>query len=245
MRTKTSRGLLGLSLPVKIAALVFLAGMMWMSGPNAGPAGAAPPAAAALAAPASSSGPVDAAVAEPLATTPADAPAAPALVVPAEDESHGADPATFFLVLIGILIFAKVFGEAAERVGQPAVLGELLAGLVLGASVLGVVPAAGPIADIIHLLAEVGVAILLFEIGLETDLKEMFQVGKASALVAIIGVALPFAAGFAYWMYADPSIGAHPDGVSHGIVSVFVGATLTATSVGITGPSRKSSSAPR
>lgn len=217
MRTKTSRGLLGLSLPVKIAALVFLAGMMWMSGPDAGP--------------------VVASEAAPLAAVAADAaaPATPAAIaVPAEDEGHGADPATFFLVLIGILIFAKVFGEAAERVGQPAVLGELLAGLVLGASVLGVVPAAGPIADIIHLLAEVGVAILLFEIGLETDLKEMFQVGKSSALVAIIGVALPFAAGFAYWMYADPSIGAHPDGVSHGIVSVFVGATLTATSVGIT-----------
>ncbi len=217
MRTKTSRGLLGLSLPVKLAALVFIAGMMWMTGPDAGSVVASPVA--------------------PLSTVAVDAaaPAAPAAIaVVAEDESHGADPATFFLVLIGILIFAKVFGEAAERVGQPAVLGELLAGLVLGASVLGVVPADGPIADIIHLLAEVGVAILLFEIGLETDLKEMFQVGKSSALVAIVGVALPFAAGFAYWMFADPSIGAHPPGVTHGIVSVFVGATLTATSVGIT-----------
>ncbi|MBT8336748.1 MAG: cation:proton antiporter [Gemmatimonadetes bacterium] len=133
-----------------------------------------------------------------------------------------------------MLIFAKVFGEAAERVGQPAVLGELIAGLVLGASVLGVVPAEGPIADIIHLLAEVGVAILLFEIGLETDLKEMFQVGTESALVAIVGVALPFALGFAYWFWADPSIGAQLDGVSHGMIAVFVGATLTATSVGIT-----------
>jgi Kef-type K+ transport system membrane component KefB len=213
---------------MKLIALVFLASLLWMSGPQAGPAVAAAPSTelAASTAPSTVGVPVPAAAQQEAAADEEHAAAA--------DEGHGPDPATFFLVLIGILIFAKVFGEAAERVGQPAVLGELVAGLVLGASVLGVVPAAGPIAEVIHLLAEVGVAILLFEIGLETDLKEMFQVGKSSALVAIVGVALPFAAGFAYWLYADPSIGAHPGGVSHGIVSVFVGATLTATSVGIT-----------
>jgi len=154
----------------------------------------------------------------------------------AEDEEH-LDVAHFFLVLISILVFAKIFGELAERMGQPAVLGELIAGTILGASVLGIVPSAiagGSLAEIIHLLAEVGVAILLFEIGLETDLKEMFRVGASSATVAAIGVALPFLLGFLYWYYASPSIGVPAAGVSMAMVAIFVGATLTATSVGIT-----------
>jgi Kef-type K+ transport system membrane component KefB len=150
------------------------------------------------------------------------------------DEAPGRLAAQFFLVLIAILVFAKVFGELAERIGQPAVLGELVAGLVLGASALGWVPTDGEIGAIIHILAEVGVAILLFEIGLETDLKEMFRVGTSSAIVAAIGVLLPFALGFAYWYMADPAVGARPPGVSHIMVAIFVGATLTATSVGIT-----------
>jgi Kef-type K+ transport system membrane component KefB len=151
-----------------------------------------------------------------------------------EEEGHGVDPSYFFLVVIAILIFAKLFGEAAERIGQPAVLGELVAGVVLGSSVLGIVPSAGELADVIHLLAEVGVAILLFEIGLETDLKEMFRVGKESASVAIVGVALPFALGFGYWYLFDPALGGAPDGTSLSMIAIFVGATLTATSVGIT-----------
>jgi len=143
-------------------------------------------------------------------------------------------PADLFLILIAILVFAKIFGEGAERIGQPAVLGELVAGLVLGGSALGWVPTDGAMGEMIHLLAEVGVAILLFEIGLETDLKEMFRVGVASASVATVGVFLPFLLGFVYWFIADPSIGVHPEGISLSMVAIFVGATLTATSVGIT-----------
>lgn len=230
---------------MKLVALVALAGMLWMSGPQARQADASAPAAASVEAstPVATAAEASAPVAASVEAPAPDAGAMPLAVGEgegaadgehAEDEGHGPDPASFFLVIIGILVFAKVFGELAERVGQPSVLGELVAGLVLGASVLGVVPAVGPIAEVIHLLAEVGVAILLFEIGLETDLKEMFQVGASSAAVAIVGVVLPFAAGFAYWYWADPAIGAHPPGVTHGIVSVFIGATLTATSVGIT-----------
>ena len=152
------------------------------------------------------------------------------------EEDH-IDVAHFFLVIISILIFAKVFGELAERIGQPAVLGELIAGTILGASVLGIVPSAiagGSLAEVIHLLAEVGVAILLFEIGLETDLKEMFRVGAASGSVAIVGVTLPFALGFGYWYFFEPVIGAGATTASLAMVAIFVGATLTATSVGIT-----------
>jgi Kef-type K+ transport system membrane component KefB len=142
--------------------------------------------------------------------------------------------APFFLVLLSVLVGAKLMGEAAERLKQPAVLGELLAGVLLGASVFGVLPESGIIHDAMELLAEVGVAILLFEIGLETDLKEMFRVGPAASLVALVGVVTPFLLGFLYWIIVQPSIGVHAPGISNTMVAVFVGATLTATSVGIT-----------
>lgn len=152
----------------------------------------------------------------------------------AASAAHGIRAEHFFLVLIAILVVGKGLGEVAERLGQPSVLGELIAGVLLGASVLGVVPVDGPMAEMITLLAEIGVAILLFEIGLETDLKEMFRVGPAASLVAVIGVALPFLLGFLYWYLARPEIGTHPGDVTDTLVAIFVGATLTATSVGIT-----------
>ena len=142
----------------------------------------------------------------------------------------------FLLILALILIVSKVFGELAERIKQPSVLGELIAGVVLGGSVLALVPSAqGQIGyETFHLLAEVGVAILLFEIGLETDLKDLIKVGPTSTIVAIIGVVAPFFLGFisiylfdSYGLLTlDPSIKT--------IVAITVGATLTATSVGIT-----------
>ena len=141
------------------------------------------------------------------------------------------DVARFFLVLAAILAAAKVLGEAAERIGQPAVLGELIAGVLLGGSALGVVPAGGVEAELIHVLAELGVLLLLFEIGLETDLKEMFRVGPAALAVALVGVVLPFAFGYVYWRYAPHAASGSDDLVS---AAVFIGATLTATSVGIT-----------
>jgi Kef-type K+ transport system membrane component KefB len=135
-------------------------------------------------------------------------------------------------MLAAMLIAAKLLGELAERIGQPAVLGELIAGVLLGGSLLGVVPSEGPAADVVHVFAELGVVLLLFEIGLETDLREMFRVGSASLSVALVGVVLPFAFGFAYWAYL-------PHAASNGATdlttaAIFVGATLTATSVGIT-----------
>lgn len=136
-----------------------------------------------------------------------------------------------FLVLAAMLVGAKVLGEAAERIGQPAVLGELVAGVLLGGSVLGVVPTEGTAGALVHVFAELGVLLLLFEIGLETDLREMFRVGPASLMVACVGVALPFALGYAYWLYAPHPV---PPAGDLGTAAIFVGATLTATSVGIT-----------
>jgi Na+:H+ antiporter len=137
-----------------------------------------------------------------------------------------------FLTLAAMLVGAKLLGELAERIGQPAVLGELVAGVLLGGSALGIVPSSGPSGEIIHVLAELGVVLLLFEIGLETDLREMFRVGPASLSVACVGVALPFLLGFIYWAYIPHSASAAS--VDLMTAAIFVGATLTATSVGIT-----------
>ena len=148
---------------------------------------------------------------------------------------HGIQIRDVFFILIVILLSGKFLGELVERRGQPAVLGELVAGVILGGSVLGVIPDAGTeMYEIIHVFAEIGVSILLFEIGLETDLKEMFSVGRTASAVALIGVIFPFGLGFLYWYMANPSIGVTPEGISFVIVCIFVGATLTATSVGIT-----------
>jgi len=145
---------------------------------------------------------------------------------------HDLSIPTLFLVLAAILVAAKLLGELAERFGQPAVLGELVAGVLLGSSVLGIVPTDGIGAEIIHLLAELGVVLLLFEIGLETDLKEMFRVGPASLAVAAVGVVLPFALGFAYWAYLPHAASGGASDLT--VSAIFIGATLTATSVGIT-----------
>ncbi|MCZ6528295.1 MAG: cation:proton antiporter [Candidatus Dadabacteria bacterium] len=143
----------------------------------------------------------------------------------------------FFIALALILIFSKVFGELAERIKQPSVLGELVAGIILGGSVLAVVPSVVGMAgyDTFHLLAEVGVAILLFEIGLETDLKDLIKVGFTSMLVAIVGVIVPFALGFAsILVFEKYGMLGNVDPNFTILIAITTGATLTATSVGIT-----------
>src|SRR5690349_24779189 len=101
----------------------------------------------------------------------------------------------FLLALIAIFLAAKVFGELAERLHQPAVLGELVGGVVVGVSGLRLVD---PHNETIRLLAELGVILLLFIIGLETDLKKLMAVGGSATAVACVGVVLPFAGGVAF-----------------------------------------------
>ena len=130
-------------------------------------------------------------------------------------------------VLAIVLAAARLLGAAACRIGQPAVLGELLAGVVLGASVLGLIDLGNhhdPQNAVFLFLQEVGVVLLLFEIGLETDLVQLLRVGASSTAVALAGVVLPFAGGF---------LVCHCCGLGN-IVGVVAGAALTATSVGIT-----------
>src|ERR1051326_5007474 len=141
--------------------------------------------------------------------------------------AHHLDPT----VLIGVavmLIVAKIGGEIFERLKQPAVLGELFAGIVLGNLVVFGFTTAEPLKtnDTIAALAELGVIILLFEVGLESDLKEMMEVGWSSLLVAVVGVVAPFFLGWSVSSYFLPN---EPQ-----LIHVFIGATLCATSVGIT-----------
>jgi Kef-type K+ transport system membrane component KefB len=142
-------------------------------------------------------------------------------------------PGHLLLVLAIVLVGAKLAGVLAEKIGQPAVLGELLAGVLLGSSVLGWLPPLGTDGYVIlHFLAEIGVVLLLFEIGLKTDLKAMLHVGPAALAVAAVGVAVPFVLGFWFWGHGPH--GQVASTVPLMMVAIFVGATLTATSVGIT-----------
>ena len=96
-------------------------------------------------------------------------------------------------VLVALLVATKLLGVLAQKVGQPAVVGELIAGVILGGSVLGILDPQDPV---IVSLAELGVLVLLFEIGLQTDLKSLVRVGNEALAVALVGVVLPFAFGF-------------------------------------------------
>ena len=135
------------------------------------------------------------------------------------------------LVLLGLaamLLAAKVCGEVFERFGQPAVLGELAAGIILGNLALFGLGWAEPLKtnQVIAALAELGVIILLFEVGLETNLDEMRAVGWSSFLVAVLGVIVPFFLGWGVAQWFIPE--------EHLLGKIFIGATLCATSVGIT-----------
>ncbi|MGH9316715.1 MAG: cation:proton antiporter [Thermoanaerobaculia bacterium] len=133
---------------------------------------------------------------------------------------HSIDLVSFLLAFGCALLAAKLLGELAGRLGQPAVLGELVAGVVLGPSMLGLVPLSAGI----FLVAEIGVILLLFEVGLETDLEELAAVGAPAIAVAVAGMALPFLGGFLLTRALGHAA----------LTAVFVGAALTATSIGIT-----------
>lgn len=127
----------------------------------------------------------------------------------------------FFLFLAIILIAARLLSETVARFGIPSVIGELLAGLLIGPSLLGWVSP-----DItMKLLAEIGIILLLFEVGMDTDLSRLARSGSKPVVVALTGFILPFALGYgtSTWIFALPEM-----------TALFIGGTLTATSIGIT-----------
>ena len=141
---------------------------------------------------------------------------------------------SFFIALASIFIAGKIISSIFVRFKQPEVLGELIAGVLLGS--LALIPLLGdPGYHIFHLLAEVGVAILLFEIGLETDLNDLLKVGAPSLIVAIIGVLAPFLLGFySVYVLSSYSLISFSSETNLLLAALTIGATLTATSVGIT-----------
>jgi len=144
----------------------------------------------------------------------------------APGEGHGLGNVLFTLVTV--LLAARLGGHLMEWIGQPAVLGELILGVIIGNLILFHVDVFESVKgqEAVQVLAELGVLLLLFEVGLESTVSDMLKVGWSSLFVAVLGVVTPFALGWGVsaWLLPGKSVFVH----------VFIGATLTATSVGIT-----------
>ena len=127
----------------------------------------------------------------------------------------------FFLQLAVILVAARFAAEVAIRFGAPGVIGELIAGVILGPSLLGWIEAT----EVIRLLAEIGIILLLFEVGLETDIRRLTKSGRESVTVALGGFIVPFLLGYLVCRFVfEQDL----------LLSLFVGGALTATSIGVT-----------
>ncbi len=131
------------------------------------------------------------------------------------------DVSTLFLHIAIMLLAGKMLGEFFAKIGIPSVLGEVTAGVILGQSLLGLIP----LDQAIKVLAELGIILLLFEVGLEADLHMLIKTGAWAVLAAAVGAVLPFAGGFAVsYYFFDQDL----------MTSLFIGGALTATSIGIT-----------
>ena len=141
---------------------------------------------------------------------------------------HDSPVSIVLISLAVILLAAKIGGAIAERLGQPAVLGELMFGVILGNLALAGFHRLDYLKtnEAIAILAEIGVIFLLFEVGLESNIRQMLEVGLSSFLVALLGVIAPMLLGWGVGAWFLPQAGM--------LVHVFLGATLCATSVGIT-----------
>jgi Kef-type K+ transport system membrane component KefB len=128
--------------------------------------------------------------------------------------------ASVLLALFIMIAAAKLMAEVFERLHQPAVVGEILAGVIIGPSILGWVSPS----ELISIVAEIGVIFLLFMVGLETKPQSVYRVGKKAMMVGTLGVVLPFVAGYFIAIFWEGSF----------IEAMFIGAALVATSVGIT-----------
>lgn len=140
---------------------------------------------------------------------------------------HGAEAVSVTLLLLAfVMIGAKLAGELTERLGQPAVLGELMVGILLGNLVADSWLAAMRANETFLVLAELGAVLLLFHVGLESTPREMMAVGGRAAAVAVLGVVTPMALGYGVGVVFRPD--------DSWMLHAFLGAMLAATSVGIT-----------
>lgn len=137
----------------------------------------------------------------------------------------------YLMELAIILLCTKFLGLLTKRVQMPQVVGALLAGLVLGPAGLGILVET----SFIHEVAEIGVIVLMFCAGMETDIKELKATGKSSFIIALFGVLVPLAGGYlCAWFFNRPGMVVSDAGASVFLQNIFVGVVLTATSVSIT-----------
>jgi Kef-type K+ transport system membrane component KefB/nucleotide-binding universal stress UspA family protein len=166
---------------------------------------------------------------------------APALAFAADTPGAAKGSDAIFVAELGLLLLVgRLMGEAAQRVGQPAVMGQLVGGLLLGPSVLGLIwPAAQHMLfpgvteqkSMISAVSELGILMLLLLTGMETDLQLVRRVGRAAITVSVAGVALPFACGFALGEFLPAELLPKPD--ARLVTSIFLGTALSISSVKI------------
>jgi Kef-type K+ transport system membrane component KefB/nucleotide-binding universal stress UspA family protein len=158
----------------------------------------------------------------------------------AAEAGGGASEALFIVQLIALLLVGRLLGEAMLRAGQPAVMGQLIAGLILGPSVLGALwpdlqhslfPASKEQRAMLGAVSEFGVLLLLLLTGMETDLKLVRQTGRAALSASVAGIAVPFLCGFALGEFLPDSMLPDPD--KRLITSLFLGTALSIASVKI------------
>jgi Kef-type K+ transport system membrane component KefB/nucleotide-binding universal stress UspA family protein len=152
----------------------------------------------------------------------------------------GTTEALFIVQIVLLLVVGRLLGEGMQRIGQPAVIGQLIAGMLLGPSIFGalwpqaqhaIFPTSGEQKSMIEAVAQLGILMLLLLTGMETDLRLVRKVGKAAIGVSIAGVALPFACGFALGELLPDNLLPHPD--QRLVASLFLGTALSISSVKI------------
>jgi Kef-type K+ transport system membrane component KefB/nucleotide-binding universal stress UspA family protein len=154
--------------------------------------------------------------------------------------SSAGSEAVFIAELGVLLLVGRLMGEAAQRIGQPAVMGQLIGGLLLGPSVLGLIwpaaqhalfPSAAAQKSMIDAVSQLGILMLLLLTGMETDLQLVKRVGRAAVTVSAAGVALPFACGFALGEMLPDALLPKPD--ARLVTAIFLGTAMSISSVKI------------
>ena len=152
----------------------------------------------------------------------------------------GSTEALFIVQIVLLLLVGRLLGEGMQRIGQPAVIGQLIAGMLLGPSVFGAIwpqaqhaifPPSGAQKSMIDAVAQLGILMLLLLTGMETDLKLVRQVGKAAISVSLTGVAVPFLCGFALGELMPEALLPRTD--QRLLTSLFLGTALSISSIKI------------
>ena len=166
---------------------------------------------------------------------------APTAAFAADAPAAAGNSEAIFIAELGLLLFVgRLMGEAAQRLGQPTVMGQLIGGLLLGPSVLGLLwpaaqhalfPAAAEQKSMLNAVSQLGILLLLLLTGMETDLQLVKRVGRAAVTVSIAGVALPFVCGFALGEMLPDALLPNPD--ARLVTAIFLGTALSISSVKI------------